>query len=405
MLSGTTPFGDGNRTEKEIFRAIQHDELHFGEGWASITSAAKELIAGLLEKDPSKRYTTDQALAHEWVSGDAASDKPIDRSVVDSLLQYNARNHFKRAAVRLVASHLTAKDVHELRALFMKMDADDSGTITRQEMVNAMRAMGVADKDPEVFRRVVDAVDADGDGKVSWEEFLEASLEPQMVRHQQQVWQAFCAMDKDGSGQISVDELREVLKDEPIEKIEKYIAEYDLNKDGFIDYEEFLRMLLPKNLKVRVAGGDTRSRWWGVRVRARQPTPTSRSPPRAVQGAQDLRRLAQPPPTVVRPAPFDFEPHSPHFCCRRALQFGHRARGGRAEQRAKPPPGSVCGGQRGQQRREGHGASRAWRRRCRQPLIVRPPPPPPTLRRRGSRRARGAAAQSRARRRRRTAPR
>ena len=291
MLSGTTPFGDGNLTEKEIFRAIQRDELHFGPGWSSITSAAKELISGLLEKDPSKRYTTDQALAHAWVSGDAASDAPIERGVVDSLLQYNARNHFKRAAVRLVASHLTARDVHELRALFIKMDADDSGTITRSELAAAMRGMGVADKDPDAFKRVLDAVDADGDGKVSWEEFLEAALEPQMVRHQQQVWQAFCAMDKDGSGQISVDELKEVLKDEPIARIEKYIAEFDINKDGFIDYEEFLRMLLPKNLKVRQTGGGGGG--GGARARARgesnslRPPNAPLLPASAVQSAQD----------------------------------------------------------------------------------------------------------------------
>ena len=252
MLSGTVPFGDGNRAEKEIYRAIQHDELHFGGGWASITGAAKELISGLLEKDPAKRYTTEQALAHAWVSGDAASDRPIDRAVIDGLLAYNARNHMKRAAVHLVASHLTAKDVQSLRATFMKMDTDGSGTITRAEMASAMRDMGVAERDPGVFKRIVDAVDADGDGRISWEEFLEASLEPQMVKYQQQVWQAFCAMDTDGDGHISIAELKEILKDEPVDKIEKYIAEFDLNKDGNIDYEEFLRMLLPKNIKFRV---------------------------------------------------------------------------------------------------------------------------------------------------------
>jgi calcium-dependent protein kinase len=252
MLSGTVPFGDGNRAEKEIYRAIQHDALHFGGGWASITGAAKELISGLLEKDPAKRYTTEQALAHAWVSGDAASDAPIDRAMIEGLLAYNARNHLKRAAVHLVASHLTAKDVQSLRATFMKMDADGSGTITRAEMAEAMRGMGVAERDPSVFKRVIDAVDADGDGRISWEEFLEASLEPQMVKYQQQVWQAFCAMDTDGDGHISIAELKTVLADEPTDKIEKYIAEFDLNKDGNIDYEEFLRMLLPKNIKVRV---------------------------------------------------------------------------------------------------------------------------------------------------------
>jgi Ca2+-binding EF-hand superfamily protein len=36
-------------------------------------------------------------------------------------------------------------------------------------------------------------------------------------------------MDTDGSGTITVDELRKVLKDESPEVIEKYIAEYDLD--------------------------------------------------------------------------------------------------------------------------------------------------------------------------------
>lgn len=240
MLSGTVPFGDGNRKESEIFKAIEHDPLHFGERWVSITNAAKELIAGLLEKDPAKRYTIEQALEHPWVSGDAASDRPIDRALIDSLLQYNARNKFKRAAVSMVADNLTAKDVQALRAAFMKMDADNSGTLTRGEMVAALKELGVADKDPDVYRKMIEAMDADGDGRISWEEFLHASLEAQMVKHQQQVWDAFCAMDKDGSGTITVDELRAcpLMKDEPPEMIEKYIAEYDIDKDGTINYEE-----------------------------------------------------------------------------------------------------------------------------------------------------------------------
>lgn len=166
-LSGTVPFGNGAADENAIFRAIQTEELKFGAGWASITGAAKELIAGCLEKDPSKRYTVEQALDHPWVSGDAASDRPIDRSIVDALVAFNARNKFKKAAISLVASSLTAKDVQDMRAAFMRIDKDNSGTITHAELVNAMREMGMGDKAD--FRTLVESVDADKDGLVSWE--------------------------------------------------------------------------------------------------------------------------------------------------------------------------------------------------------------------------------------------
>jgi Ca2+-binding EF-hand superfamily protein len=286
------PFGNGAADENAIFRAIQTEDLKFGAGWASITGAAKELIAGCLEKDPSKRYTVEQALDHPWVSGDAASDRPIDRSIVEALVAFNARNKFKKAAISLVASNLTAKDVQDMRAAFMRIDKDNSGTITHAELVNAMREMGMGDKAD--FRALVESVDVDKDGLVSWEvcavwgweqggweqgkregrggrargrrdrtgrgdgrekgregerscgrapvcpslcvrgagaqEFLHATLEAQMVKHQQKIWEAFCEMDTDGSGTITVDELRRVLKDEPSEMIEKYIAEYDLDK-------------------------------------------------------------------------------------------------------------------------------------------------------------------------------
>jgi calcium-dependent protein kinase len=167
MLSGTVPFGGDAADEKGIFRAIQTQPLVFGRGWESITAAAKELIAGMLEKDPSKRYTVEQALAHPWITGDAASDKAIDRSIVNALLAFNARNKLKKAAIKLVANHLTAKDVQSMRSTFMKIDTDNSGLITTAELVEALKEMRALNKDE--VKALVEAVDVDKDGRISWE--------------------------------------------------------------------------------------------------------------------------------------------------------------------------------------------------------------------------------------------
>jgi calcium-dependent protein kinase len=114
-----------------VYKCIQRDPLAFGPGWNNISAAARELVAGLLEKDPYKRYTIEQALAHRWVAGDAAVDRPLDRSLISHLMTFNAKNRFKKEAMRLVASTLSAKDVAGLREAFNKIDTDHSGVITQ----------------------------------------------------------------------------------------------------------------------------------------------------------------------------------------------------------------------------------------------------------------------------------
>lgn len=58
---------------------------------------------------------------------------------------------------------------------------------------------------------------------------------------------AFEYFDKDGSGSITLDELREVLSSDefkiPDEEIGKMINEVDHNKDNCVDYKEFISMM------------------------------------------------------------------------------------------------------------------------------------------------------------------
>jgi calcium-dependent protein kinase len=259
LLAGTVPFGYDAEEENEVYEAIQKEPLRLeGSVWSKVSGAAKELVVGLLEKDPSKRYTVEEALAHPWVAGDAAVDVAIPQSVVSSMYNFNARNKFKKAALKLIASTLSAADVQNLRRVFHEIDTDNTGSISFAEMAAALDRMGWSSAEgtrpsAEDVRKLMSSLDTDGDGTINYEEFLVATAERQLVSHQNNIWWAFCEYDRDGDGTITAEELGKVMSHETPEKIAQYIAEYDRDKDGRINYEEFMRMVLPPDLKYKIS--------------------------------------------------------------------------------------------------------------------------------------------------------
>ncbi|NXA20902.1 KCC1A kinase, partial [Ibidorhyncha struthersii] len=58
---------------------------------------AKDFIQHLMEKDPSKRFTCEQALQHPWIAGDTALDKNIHQSVSEQIKKNFAKSKWKQA--------------------------------------------------------------------------------------------------------------------------------------------------------------------------------------------------------------------------------------------------------------------------------------------------------------------
>uniref|UniRef100_A0A7S1ETX7 Protein kinase domain-containing protein n=1 Tax=Timspurckia oligopyrenoides TaxID=708627 RepID=A0A7S1ETX7_9RHOD len=86
MLAGRLPWEAAS--EIEYTRAVQSKPLEFPPAqWADISENAKDLIRGMLEVDPKKRMTAEEAREHEWLTPTGASIKRIntDRSLLTSM--------------------------------------------------------------------------------------------------------------------------------------------------------------------------------------------------------------------------------------------------------------------------------------------------------------------------------
>ncbi|KAG0307099.1 hypothetical protein BGZ98_001038 [Dissophora globulifera] len=74
MLSGMHPFTSvcASETEKTMRRKIRECVLDFSSSaWNGISSAAREVIEGLLEIDPSQRWSIEDVLLSKWIQMDA----------------------------------------------------------------------------------------------------------------------------------------------------------------------------------------------------------------------------------------------------------------------------------------------------------------------------------------------
>ncbi|CAI5689182.1 unnamed protein product [Oreochromis niloticus] len=96
LLCGYPPFFEENETR--LFSKIMRAEYAFHSPfWDDISESAKEFIKNMMEKNPSKRFTTEQALRHPWIVGDTARDQDIYQSVCEQLERNFAKSKWKQA--------------------------------------------------------------------------------------------------------------------------------------------------------------------------------------------------------------------------------------------------------------------------------------------------------------------
>ncbi|BHF69542.1 hypothetical protein SprV_0301258800 [Sparganum proliferum] len=122
---------------------------------------------------------------------------------------------------------------------FIAADKDGSGTLTRDELVTVLRQNGMSSKKAD---KLMQKLDLNGDGIITLGEYkvaLNISSQPM------DVWKSlFESLDKDGSGTVGTEELKAFLCQSGAadlqETVDAWIEDYDINKDGQLDYNEFL---------------------------------------------------------------------------------------------------------------------------------------------------------------------
>lgn len=259
MLCGRPPFYAKN--DEDLVRKIKSKSYSFNyPEFKNVSQEAKDLITKMLS-DQDKRLSAQGVLDHKWVLNNAPHSKEqILKLNFENIVDYASMNKIKKGVFAFISNRLTDDESRELIEIFNSFDKNGDGVLTVKEISSGMKYL----KDKGKIRKFSDnletqiqglfnEMDLDKNGLINYSEFVAAAIDHKSFLKKELIYEAFKAFDQDHVGKLSLKSLLEIVRpqgDDDVKYIQKLFNDFDLDKDGTIDHQEFLTALDQQNIKV-----------------------------------------------------------------------------------------------------------------------------------------------------------
>merc|ERR1719242_310761 len=162
LIFGKPPFV-GN-SQDDVFRNIRTQEFKYPKKSSHYTDSCKDFLSKLLDKAPSSRLSANDALQHEWIHGNTASDsnlKTISQSYVACLRAYHGGNKLQHILVNAILNELNDEEQQILEDGLLDMQRNktscDPHHIVDYMVLNSL-IQDVPSRDEEWKKKRVDDV-------------------------------------------------------------------------------------------------------------------------------------------------------------------------------------------------------------------------------------------------------
>eukprot|EP00929_Paragymnodinium_shiwhaense_P014606 TRINITY_DN122532_c0_g1_i1.p1 TRINITY_DN122532_c0_g1~~TRINITY_DN122532_c0_g1_i1.p1 ORF type:complete len:670 (+),score=126.34 TRINITY_DN122532_c0_g1_i1:80-2089(+) len=248
MLGGHAPFP--MRDDESCKRAIMAGSYSFSDKrFTHVSDEAQDFVSKLLVVEPEARLSAKECFDHPWIlkadifpveahalqrtrsqlsksttdtdltySQRVTSQPYSPAEVLDDIRKYSQSSRLRRAALAMLAHHLTSVDLDSIKHTFLSWDTDRSGTITRENWRDAMGADLDLGEDELEF--LFDQMDYSQDGEIEYCEFLAAIMLSRISLSERHLRETFDLFDVSRTGYVTASDLKRVFGGSQFEELD-----------------------------------------------------------------------------------------------------------------------------------------------------------------------------------------
>ena len=248
MLCGHPPFMGNN--EEAIKNKILHSKLVFPKNdFKHISDNAIEFIKKLLEYNPDRRLSSDEAIENNWLKDMISlsnNEVNLNDDIIENLSKFKSIVTLQKATLEFLANLININQESQiLKEEYEKINQSKDGKITKEELIKCFEILYPIAEAVKKTNEIFDEIDLNNEGYVNFTECLNVNMKKEKLLNEDMLIKAFKLFDLEGKGYIRVNELKETM---PLQIINNQqwidlVKEVDQDGDCQISFVEIKEMM------------------------------------------------------------------------------------------------------------------------------------------------------------------
>ena len=262
LVTGKYPFN--GKDQKEIIRNIKEGRFSFPEDIIDkLSNELRDLIKNCLQTNPAKRLSAKEALKHPIFNKYKINEYFIHvtpaflNKTINNIKKYDTKNKLQTLCFSyFVHNYPNQDDIILINRVFSKFNTSNNGQLTEEELRKGlMKYLFKGKKNKDAAEKEANSIfiklDDNKNGYIECEEFIRAGIDKKLLKSKKVLRFTFDFLDKDRNGEISIEELKEVFRNEGDYNDDEYdknmielVKSIDTDLNGRISFDEFYNMMI-----------------------------------------------------------------------------------------------------------------------------------------------------------------